>query len=362
MNARRLGTIIRLELTQRLRSVAWYVLLGIFALVLLVVTVLSVAASALTEDTGGWLFSLLIMLVLLLALLVSPTLSGNSVNGDRDAATLAPMQVTLATTGEILLGKFLAAWIAGLAFLVVALPFLIIATLAGNLLPAAIATSLIILVVEVGVVAGIGVGLSAIIARPLFSVAATYLVIALLTVGTLIAFGLGAATARSQVTVTERNFSYDGPILCSPGEDPEVTGCVEEPLEAECTPWQTYTYEVPRTDHVWWVLAANPFVVLADATPTTYSEWGTPEDLFGQIAFGVRLAQKAPETEQRNDWCDTSADLSSGTDPREQIEGTAPSWFVGLFVQVLLTAGLLFWGWRRTRTPSRRLPPGTRIA
>lgn len=361
MSVRRIGAIIRLELTQRLRSVGWYVLLGIFALVLLVVTGLTVAASSLNEGSGGWLFSLLILLVLLLALLVSPTLSGNSVNGDRDAATLAPLQVTRATTGDILLGKFLAAWIAGLAFLVVALPFLIVSTLAGDLRPATIATSLAILVVEVGVVSAVGVGLSAVIARPLFSVAATYLVVAALTVGTLIAFGLGTATARVEVTSTERYFEAEGAWPCAPGEDPGLTGCVEDVATAQCSEWRTSTYEVPRTDHVWWILAANPFVILADATPTTYSESGTPEDLFGGIAWGVRAAQIAPETEQRADYCITASQDHTPTQ-QEQIEGTAPSWFVGLAVHVLLAAGLLAWGWRRTRTPARALPPGTRIA
>ncbi|KAA9147248.1 ABC transporter permease [Microbacterium lushaniae] len=360
MSPSRLGALIRLELTQSLRSVAWYVLLGVFALILLIVTGLAVAASALNAGSGGWLFSLQIFLVLLLVLLVSPTLSGNSVNGERDAATLAPMQVTLATTGEILLGKFLAAWIAGLAFLVVALPFLIVATLAGDLEPATIGTSLAILVVEVGVVAGIGVGLSAVIARPLFSVASTYLVVAALTVGTIVAFGLGATTSRVEVTVTERYYTDEGPP-CAPGEDPDEYGCVEDPL-SECGPWQTYTHEAPRTDHVWWILAANPFVVLADATPTTFSPDGYPQDLFGQISWTVRSAQIPPMTEVRNDFCDASAWQNAGPLPSEQIDGTAPSWFVGLAVQVLATAGLLAWGWQRTRTPARTLPPGTRIA
>lgn len=362
MNLRRIGAIVRLELTQRLRSAGWYVLLGIFALVLLVVTSLTLAASALSEGSGRWLFSLLIMLVLLLALLVSPTLSGNSINGDREAATLAPLQVTRATTGDILLGKFLAAWIAGLAFLVVALPFLIVATVAGQLQPATIATSLGILVLEVGVVSAIGVGLSAVIARPLFSVSATYLVVAALTVGTLIAFGLGTATARVEVTVTERVFEAEGAWPCSPGEDPEETGCVEDAGAAACSPWRTYTYETARSDHVWWILAANPFVILADATPTTYSEFGSPEDLFGAVAWSVRAAQLPPETEQRHDYCASVPLDSEPPNQQEQVEGTAPSWFVGLAVHLLLAAGLLAWAWRRTRTPARRLPPGTRIA
>jgi ABC-2 type transport system permease protein len=339
VNGARLGAIVRLELTQRLRSVAWYVLLGVFALILLVITGLAFAASGLGEGSGGWLFSLLIMLVLLLALLVSPTLSGNSVNGDRDAATLAPLQVTLATTAEILLAKWLAAWIAGLAFLVVALPFLIVATFAGELQPVTIVASLLILVVEVGIVAAIGVGLSAVIARPLFSVASTYLVVAALTLGTLIAFGLGGAATRVEVTTYQRD-AYNG----------------------SCTPWTEYSYEQPRFDGVWWILAANPFVVLADATPTTYSEYGSPEDLFGQIAWAVRTAQIAPETEVRYDYCDSASVDDEYETQEEQIRGTSPSWFVGLLVQVLLAGGLMTWGWARTRTPARRLPPGTRIA
>lgn len=343
MNARRLGTIIGLELTQRVRSVAWYVLLGVFAFILLVVTVLSFATFALAAEGGPMLFSFLIMLVLLLALLVSPTLSGSTVNGDRDAATLAPLQVTLATTGEILMGKFLAAWIAGLAFLAVALPFLVTATLAGGLAPATIVTSLLVLVVEVGVVAGIGVGFSAILARPLFSVACTYLVVAALTVGTIIAFALGGLSTRVQVTTVERYAEYS------------------DSGEASCSEWQTNTYTTQRFDHVWWILAANPFVVLADATPTTFED-GYPQDLFGNIAAGVRLAQIPPETEQRNDYCDTTAMQEQGETMQEQLRGTSPSWFVGLLVQLGLAGGLLAWGWARTRTPARTLPPGTRIA
>jgi ABC-type transport system involved in multi-copper enzyme maturation permease subunit len=345
VSGRRLWTIVVLELTQRVRSVAWYVLLGIFAAVLLVVTALSFATLALSSDGGGMLFSFLICLVLLLVLLVSPTLSGSTVNGDRDAATLAPMQVTLATTAEILLGKFVAAWIAGLAFLAVALPFLVLATLAGGLAPATIVTSLAVLVVEVGVVAGIGVGFSAVLARPLFSVACTYLVVAALTIGTVIGFALGGLSTRVEITVTDRS-----PVAYGEAGD-----------DVRCTDWQTYTYDQPRFDHVWWLLAANPFVVLADATPTSYSDFGYPDDLFGQIATGVRLAQIAPETEQRRDYCD-SASMPDDQTTEELVRGTSPSWFVGLLVQVLLTAGLMWWGWARTRTPARQLPPGTRIA
>lgn len=346
MNPALLGTIIGLELRQRVRSVAWYVLLGIFGVILLGVTGLAFASFSLTTGGGPWLFSMLIFLVLLLALLVSPTFSGSAVNGDRDAATLAPLQVTLATTAEIILGKFFAAWITGLAFLAVALPFLIIATAAGGLEPLIVITSLAVLVVEVGVVAAIGVGFSAILARPLFSVACTYLVVAALTVGTLIAFWLGGTALRTEVTASER-YSFGGMSIAD---------------EDGCGPWEERTFESPRFDRVWGILAANPFVVMADATPTQIGPHGYPEDLFGQISLGVRTAQIPPETAIRNDYC-TAAYADSDSSPAEEIMATTtPSWFVGLLMQFVLAAGLLVCGWARTRTPARRLPPGTRIA
>ncbi|MDZ5145874.1 MULTISPECIES: ABC transporter permease [Microbacterium] len=362
MNLHRLRTIIGIELRQRVRSVGWYVLLGIFAVILIALLSLSFAAFSLTTGGSEWFFSLVIMLVLLLTLLVSPTLSGSAVNGDRDAATLAPVQVTLVTTTEIVIGKFLAAWISGLAFLVVALPFLVVATLAGELNPGAIVTSLGILIIEVGVVAAIGVGLSAVIARPIFSVASTYLLVAALTVGTLIAFGLGGAALRTQTTTISREVDWNAiPAGCDPGAPVRSTDCPSYD-QLPCVESRTLS-EQPRFDRVWWILAANPFVILADATPPTYVD-GYPTDLFSQIASGVRLAQITPDVTTSFDGCAQSRGWSVDAYPstEQRVAGTAPSWFVGLFVQLLLAGGLLAWGVARTRTPAKRLPPGTRIA
>jgi Cu-processing system permease protein len=348
MNPGRLWTIVTLELMQRVRSVAWYVLLGVFAAILLGVTALSFLAfswmaTAGGDGAGGAIYSVIVYVVLLLVVLVSPTVAGNAVNGDRDQATLAPVQVTLATTGEIVFGKLIAAWMSGLAFVAVAVPFLGVATIAGGVSPAALVVSLIVLIVEIAVFAAIGVGLSALIARPLFSIAATYLVVAAFVIGTLIVFGLGGAAVRTEVTSHSRYLNYEGPG----GED-------------RCTEWMSTTQETPRFDRVWWLLAANPFVIIADATPTVYDENGYPTDLFGQIASGVRLAQIAPEAEVWNDGCQNMPQPYPTT--REQTAGLLPSWFVGLAVQFVV-AGLLLWGgWGRTRTPARSLPPGTRVA
>ena len=374
MSIARLRTLVALELTQRIRSVAWYVMLGIFALLLIGATVLAFTAfrAFASNGAGSGIYSTVVYIVLLLAVLVSPTLSGNAVNGDRDAATLAPVQVTLATTGEIILGKFLAAWITGLAFAVVAAPFMLLATAAGGVSGWVVVVSLVVLIVEIGVVAAIGVGLSGLVARPLFSVAATYLVVAALTVGTLLAFGLGGASIQSQATTYTRDLSYPGDApacgMWQPDSGTYLDCGRERPPAPECGEWRASTYTVPRFDYVWWLLAANPFVILADATPTTLDPtYGGPVDLFGSIKAGVRQAQIAPELERRFDQCDPEtfggdAYLVDRTPYDEILATTAPSWFVGLLVQLVLAVGLLLGAWARTRTPARRLPPGTRIA
>ncbi|WHE35636.1 ABC transporter permease [Microbacterium sp. BDGP8] len=363
MSVARLWTVARLELLQRVRTVSWYVLLGIFAVLLIGVTALSFLAFgggiAEGDQRGAGIYSTIVIITLLLVVLVSPTLSGNSVNGDRDAATLAPVQVTLARTSEILLGKVLAAWVTGLAFAAVAAPFLVIATLAGGVDPVVVVVSLVVLVIEIGIIAAIGVGLSGLIARPLFSVAATYLVVSALVFGTLIAFGLGATAFSSEATATYRPAQYnaDGSPQCIDGAD----DCWNDPARMVCGEPETSTYTVPRFDRVWWVLAANPFVILADATPAEYDRFGYPVDLFGQIASGVRQAQVAPDLETGYDECRPAADGAVPT-AAEIRERTAPSWFVGLAGQIVVAGLLVAGAWSRTRTPARALPPGTRIA
>lgn len=341
MSVANIGIIARLELTQRLRSVGWYILLGVFALVLLGVTALAFAVYSWGEFVGAGVFSIIVNMVLLLVVLVSPTLSGNAINGDRDAATLAAVQVTAASTGDIMLGKLVAAIATGGAFLLVALPFLAIGLLGGGANPLVLAVSLLVLAAEIVIVAAIGVGLSGLIARPLFSVATTYLVIAGLTIGTVIAFGLGGMAVRTEIEYPERPYDSMG----SP----------------DCDRWESYTQEVPRFDLVWWTLAANPFVVLADATPTEFSSDGYPVDMFGQIKYGVRSAQQLPEP-QVWDPCDTTSVQNEYPTPKEVIESSVPSWFVGLGVQIVIAGGLFAGAWTRTRTPAKRLPPGTRIA
>lgn len=352
---RGVGVVLSLELRQRIRGVGWYVLLGVFfSLVALVTLLLTLGLGPIAQDRGTTIFSVIVYLVLLLGTLVTPALSGNAINGDRDAGTLATIQVTLVTTAQLVLGKFLAAWASALVFLLAALPFLVIASVLGTPRFDTIAVSVLMLAAELGVVAAIGVGLSGILTRPLFSIVVTYLVVAALSIGTLIAFVLGGITTTTQVTRTYISVDYSGEI------DPN-TGM---PLEVKCMPPETSSYPVGRFDLFWPLLALNPYVVVADAVPTAYTSQGGVVDMFGGIKLGIRSAQQAPELETVIDEC---AELQSDQSemppsPREQIESGTPGWFLGIALHVLLAAAALAGAWARTRTPARKLPKGSRIA
>ena len=340
------GVIIGLELRQRVRGVAWYVLLGVFVVLIGIVTVLVGLATASFggEDSGGWLYSLIIYFVLMLGTLIAPALSGNAINGEREAGTLATIQVTLVSAAQIVLGKFLAAWIATLAFLVASSPFLVVAAALGGLSVGTVLVSLLVLAVELGVIAAIGVGLSAILGRPLFSIVVSYLAVAALSLGTLIAFGLGGVAIQSEVRATTVQSIYED------GNDSYT-----------CGPPTVSTYSAPRFDLFWPILSANPYVVLADATPPQFSEYGSPTDLFTGVASLVRAVQVPPDLSPEFDYC-SSATFEPGPTQEETYAKTVPSWFVGLLLHLVLAAGALSWGIARTKTPARKLAVGSRVA
>lgn len=359
-----LGTIVQLELRQRIRSVSWVVLISVVFVLVGIVTVLLWFALPSFGDDGtasAGIYSTLIFFVLLVGSLVTPATSGAAINGDRDAGTLATTQVTLVTTTQLVLGKFLAAWTVALTFLAASVPAMLFTLIAGEVRADTLVASLGVLVLLLGVVSAVGVGASALITRPLFSVVTTYLVVAALSVGTLIAFGLGSLAAQSTTTYTYTPVDYDASEI-DPDTGAYITVVCDEPI--------VQSYEVPRTDRVWGFLAANPYVVLADASPPVWDRYGNPVDLFGSIAFGVRAVQQQPEPPADYDECADARSNFSGNSfppedyetPREIYDRSVPSWFVGLAIHLALGAGMLAAAIARTRTPAATLPRGSRVA
>lgn len=338
--------VVSLELRQRVRARSWYILLGVYVAIIAAISILLlIALPAFGWAGGGGVLSTIVYFVLLLGTLVTPALSGNAVNGDRAEGTLATTQVTQVSTTALIVGKFLAAWISSLAFLAASVPFLALCFVIGGVAFDTLLVSLVVLVFELGVVAAVGVGLSALLTRPIFSIVVTYLVVAGLSIGTLIVFVLAGIATQSTITSTTRYQDYTG----SNGE-------------GVCTQWQTNTYTTPRFDPYWSILMANPYVLLADATPTHYDRQGNVEDLFGGIKVGARQAQIAPELDQRNDYCDEATGYPEPKSAKQIVDSTVPGWFVGGLIHLTLGAGILGLGIRATRTPAKKLATGSRIA
>jgi ABC-type transport system involved in multi-copper enzyme maturation permease subunit len=353
--------VVVLEMKQRLRSRGWYIMLAIWLVLIALVTALTWAGwnasmevrrsvpvpdgMPVDQGPGSAIFEVVLAFVLLFALLVAPALSANAVNGDRAGGTLAILQVTLLTPGQILWGKFCAAWLAAIAFLAASTPFLVFAVLLGGLTPGHVLVSLLMLAVEVAVICGIGVGISALAGRPLFSIVVTYLTVAALVVGSLIAFGLGVQLTQGTVMANTPRYTE---VEYAPGAYPASPGYVcEGPLVEQ---------NALRTERVAWMLALNPYVVVADAIPYPERQ-GFPYYFSGgmieSISQGARAALAGPEG---------TYTCANGQVQPQYLEQSTPLWPLGLALQLGLAGLLLRLGWRALRTPAQRLALGTRIA
>lgn len=345
-----LATVARLELRQRVRSSRWLVVLAIWVAVIGFFTWLTDVAVDPAPDTpagvpdpsGGVMFSVVAFLVLSLGVLVAPALSATSVNGDRAAGTLATLQVTLLSPAEIALGKLLAAWGTSLAFLVTAVPFVVWAYLSGGTPFGRVVTTLVLVAITFAVVCAIGLGWSAVCARTASSAVLTYLSVAGLCLGTVILFGLSVPMMSSveQVRVLQAQPTTAGPITAA--------DCVQT----------TQEMSVMHTERTWWLLAASPYVVVADAAPAAELPEGVYAfDPLSAIRSGVRSAKAGPP--EVYDWCTPSG--MTGQDGDRQAEAGA-AWPWGLGLNLLLGAAGAIVTVRRLRTPMRSLPRGTRVA
>ncbi len=344
------------EFRVRLRTGRWRILLALWFLLVGGLTgLLGWAAYSVDELTarGVPVFGGLMMLLMSLSMLVVPALSAQSVNGDRERGVLATLQVTLLTPTEIALGKLAAAWGVSLVFLLVAMPMAVSTLFMGGVGVGRLFVTVLVVAVLLGVVAAISQCWSALLSRTGISAVLSYLSVFALTVGTLIAFGLALPATSSVHEVTERVPDYEA--LYNGLEDGITTDITKVPMKTV-----TETREDVRPEKVWWLLAPNPFVILADAAPQKQrafemsidsegNDGQASVDPLGAIAGAVRDARDP------NSSIDSSV-LDAGD--RQQ----SPVWPWGLAFNALLGVGAVTITIRRLRTPTRKLARGVRVA
>ncbi len=368
-----------LELRQRVRSTKWKWALASVAVLIGGVTALVWGANhSFGGDSSGnfggpgdVVFGLVVFFVLFLGLVVSPTLSATSINGDVRDGTMAPLQATALSAADIVLGKLLASWAASLAFLAVALPFIAIAYFDGRMPALAMLTVVLVLAVELLVVCAIGLGWSALTARTPASAVLTYVTVAVLVAVLPIIFGLLSVTFTEEVTVTSsyREYVYTGDDSPQSGpiDGPRPAGVPDNAKQDEQGMYYVcrdniYTSSMPRTDKLWWLLAVNPYVIVADSAPSPHAS----NDYYlhgGGILSGlkqaVREARVGPSTYSDN--CDYQVTYEE-QQRRDRIESLPAVWPWGLAAQALLAAGGVALGVRRLSVPYGKLPTGSRVA
>jgi ABC-type transport system involved in multi-copper enzyme maturation permease subunit len=318
--------VARQEFRVRLRTGYWRWLLVVWVIVLGAFTALlhaALAATSIRDGRGVPVFGLLMFFVLALILVISPALTAQSVNGDRERGTLATLQVTGLRPVHIALGKLVAGWGVGLVALALTVPFVAWAFVDGGITGVRVAALYGVVALLIGVVCAVSQALSALLARSITSALLSYVVVFALTVGTLIGFALMEPIVSEQ--------------------------------RVEHTPAGDLLSFQDRTDRIWWLLAPNPFVVLADSAPQlppTITQAGdridvNDNDPLSGLGREVRNLRKPP-------------------DVRGTVQGEAsrayPVWPYGLGFDLLLGTAAVAVTIRRLRTPYRRVPRGVRVA
>ncbi|SDW41549.1 ABC-type transport system involved in multi-copper enzyme maturation, permease component [Saccharopolyspora shandongensis] len=309
---------------------AWFVVVADFAALLRYsLAVVREDSDIAAGNTGIPLFGGVMLFVLALALLVAPALTAQSINGDRERGTLATVQATPLSAWEITLGKFAAAWITGLVFLGLTLPFVVWALFEGGVGPLRALAVLAVVALLIGVICAMAQGLSALFARGITSTLMSYLLVFALTVGTVIVFGLSLSLTMHEKTYTPTSeaASYGG---------------------------EPYTYQAPQPQYVWWLMAPNPFVVLGDAAPAPPSRinprTGEEEPIIEMDPLStIGLMARSMRADQDNY-------------DKDALAASPAVWPYGLGFNVLLGAGALWLSANRLRTPVRGLTRGVRIA
>jgi ABC-type transport system involved in multi-copper enzyme maturation permease subunit len=322
--------VFRQEFLVRYRTGRWRWLMAAWVGVIFLFTVLFEmgfnASVSHYDGSSAWagerwqgipLFGALMLFVLGLALVISPALTAQSINGDRERGTLATLQITRLAAGDIAVGKLLAGWAVGVGALVLTTPFVGWTILRGGVGIWRAIVVLFVVALLIGVVCAVSQALSALLARSITSALLSYETVAALTLGTLLAFALAL------------------------------------PLSS--------TNEPEREDRVWWLLAPNPFVVLADSAPqvplkrdprTGELEPPPVGDPLGELGRAAREMRMSPD--DKRDYYTNYEDHDEWPTP--------PVWPYGLAFNLLLGAGSVWVTIRRLQTPVRALTKGTRIA
>jgi hypothetical protein len=161
------------------------------------------------------------------------------------------------------------------------------------------------------------------VARSITSSLLSYLTVGALTVGTIIAFSLILPFTRVEIQYP----SGDG---------------------------NTYTSTTQDPSEIWWIMAPNPFVILADSAPRVPPRYVTVDDQVFTDDYDPlsELGREVRNLRQQRMPYDYSGDQPA----------PPPVWPWGLGFDVLVGVAAVWVTTRRLTAPSSRIASGVRIA
>lgn len=392
-----------IELRRRRPTTKGYILYGIVFAVVIVICILAAFLS--TSDLSSTNLELVLVMVLGVGMLIAPSLSATSINGDSGEGVLAPLQMTHLTAGDIAFGKLLASWSVAVLALLGLSPFLVSAYLKSgwHLDELAITVGAILLVVLA--FTAVGLAWSALTARAVASVSLAHLTTGFFAIGTLVVFTVAGILVSDTTTVTNRWIDWENltPAQSEALDHAYMSGDYSDlnPADYQCTT-DEYTYGEPRTNEIAFLLLANPVVMIGETAPIVDPEtWerdgraapGMFAIMHASVA-GARLgpaegvnpnfrnesydecADIARWVEEANSEYDEGAELermaedeavwaeeeAAWTEHNQKLANLDRAPWIGLGVQLFLLVGSMILVVQRLRVPYKKLRSGTRVA
>ncbi|MFW2512811.1 ABC transporter permease [Demequina sp. SO4-13] len=394
---RGVGLVARIELRRRRPTAKGYVFYGI--LFAIVIAICVAAAIFAPQELSSVNFEIVLVMVLGVGMLIAPSLSATSINGDSGEGVLAPLQMSHLTAGDLAVGKLLSSWLVSVAALLALSPFLIYTFLSsGWHAPEALLTVGAILLVVLTFTA-VGLAWSSIAARAVASVALAHLTTGFFVIGTLIAFGIAGILVTEESSARERYIDWGNltPEASEALDDAYMSGDFST-LDADdyvCVESE-WANTITHTDRIAWILLLNPAVMISETAPIvdpeTWAQDGrAASGIFATIHALISEARLGPEggiddIPAYDECADLEAMIagSSGTvaedmtqeemdamnaqsetqweERQQRAANLTPAPWIGLGVQLLLLVGSMWIVIRRLRVPYKKLRTGTRVA
>lgn len=396
-----------IELRRRRPTGKGYVLYGILFAVVVAICILAAVVS--TDELSSVNLELVLIMVLGVGMLIAPSLSATSINGDSGEGVLAPLQMTHLTPGDIGVGKLIASWFVSVLALAALSPFLIFAYLKSgwHLHELAITIGAILLVVLA--FTAVGLAWSALSARAVASVSLAHLTTGFFAIGTLVLYAVVGILVSDTYTSTSRYVNWEN-LTAEQSQALDhayMTGDYSElnPDDYTCRT-EEWDYSVVRTNEIAGLLLVNPVVMISETAPIVDPEtWkedgraapglfaeihslvagarlGPMEDPYNsndisetvewdecaEIAAGVasatengfdEVAHEQEMAEQEQQWAEEEERIAEYNQKRANLD-RAP--LIGIALQVVLLVGSMAFVIQRLRVPYKKLRSGTRVA